>query len=251
MAKTDIWMPVYIGDYLGDTQHLNAEKHGIYFLLMMHYWKQGPFDNDIESLACVARTTEDKITRILEGFFHYENGLWRHKRIDKELDNAKSRSDSARANAKKRWDKQKQCDGNAPAYANGDAESMRNRCSSSSSSSSQLHSKASSQPHPKDVLGEVWKYWNGKNNLPNDPYMPTSMSDPRRLLDVVNGHTLERVKECIDKLDRLYPSLDKKPGSPGGLLSNNSITYWLNAKEETKETMSQEEMEKFAEEVFG
>ena len=40
MAKTGIWMPVYIGDYLRDTQDLSAEEHGVYFLLLMHYWQK-------------------------------------------------------------------------------------------------------------------------------------------------------------------------------------------------------------------
>ena len=157
MAKTDIWMPIYIGDYLGDTQHLSAEKHGIYLLLMMHYWIHGPLENDLEEISFVARSTEEKVKKILEKFFKLESGHWKHGRIEKEKAKASTRSESARSNAKKRWDNQKTCDGISDGNATEDAKSMLNGCSSSSPSSLSLSlpSTSTSNKTTKDIATKV------------------------------------------------------------------------------------------------
>jgi uncharacterized protein YdaU (DUF1376 family) len=79
------WMPLYVGDYLGDTGHLTTAQHGAYLLLMMHYWRKGELPDDDRQLAKITklplRTWRDYRTT-LRDFFH--DG-WRHKRIDAEL----------------------------------------------------------------------------------------------------------------------------------------------------------------------
>jgi hypothetical protein len=39
--KSDIWMPIYIGDLLADTQHLTNEQFGIYHKVFYHQWRHG------------------------------------------------------------------------------------------------------------------------------------------------------------------------------------------------------------------
>jgi uncharacterized protein YdaU (DUF1376 family) len=102
MAKVDIWMPVYIGDYLGDTTELSAEEHGAYMLLLMHYWlKKGEIGDDITRLARVCKVDEKTCSFILGYYFTLENGNYKNKRADEEMKNAEARRQSASENGRK------------------------------------------------------------------------------------------------------------------------------------------------------
>ncbi len=88
-----MWMPLYIGDYLGDTLELSRKEHGSYLLLIMAYWRRGgPLPDDNETLMQIAKCPPDEWPRTREvmlRFFKLNDGLWIHKRIDEELENSK------------------------------------------------------------------------------------------------------------------------------------------------------------------
>lgn len=160
MSKVDIWMPIYIGDYLRDTAELSAEEHGAYFLLLMHYWqKNGEIGADVDRLARVARTQPETARFILGSYFILENGNYRNKRADEEIKNADTRRETARENGMKGGRPPK----NNPKETGGlpGANLAPNPQESSSSSSSPSNSK-------KDNTSEKHKYGSESNVLLSD-----------------------------------------------------------------------------------
>jgi uncharacterized protein YdaU (DUF1376 family) len=84
--KTDLWMPLYVGDYLADTGHLTTTQHGAYLLLLMHYWRKRELPDDDKQLAAIAKLPlriwlDSKET--IQAFFHMG---WSHKRLDAEIE---------------------------------------------------------------------------------------------------------------------------------------------------------------------
>jgi len=80
------WMPLYVGDYLGDTGHLTTAQHGAYLLLMMHYWRKGELPDDDRQLSKITKLplkTWCSYRPVLQDFFH---SGWKHKRIEAELE---------------------------------------------------------------------------------------------------------------------------------------------------------------------
>lgn len=111
--KPDVWMPLYIGDYLRDTTRLTTERHGAYLLLIMDYWVNGAPPDDDDVLASITKmplAAWKKARAALLPLFQVEDGAWRHKRIDEELlkasENAERYAERAKKAAAKRWEKQ-------------------------------------------------------------------------------------------------------------------------------------------------
>lgn len=85
MSRSDLWMPLYIGDYLADTGHLTTVQHGAYLLLIMHYWRKRELPADDKQLAAIAKLPLRiwlDCKEIIQAFFH--DG-WKHKKIEAEL----------------------------------------------------------------------------------------------------------------------------------------------------------------------
>ncbi len=105
VSKSNVWMPLYVGDYLADTMHLNAEEHGAYLLLLMHYWRTGPLPDTARALAGIARVSADSwagdLGDTVRAFFRAEGGRLHHGRVDAELLKARSLSSKRRAAGKR------------------------------------------------------------------------------------------------------------------------------------------------------
>lgn len=100
--------PFHIGDYLRDTGHLSLVEHGVYTrLLQLYYLNNGPLQVTVDDLVrkLCARTPDEReaVERILREFFACCNGVWSHKRADKELEKYRTLSEQQRQRVMKRY----------------------------------------------------------------------------------------------------------------------------------------------------
>jgi uncharacterized protein YdaU (DUF1376 family) len=110
MSKVDVWMPLFVADYLADTSRLTLTEHGAYLRLLMDYWRNGAPPDDDATLARILgidRRAWCKLRARIAPFFVIQNGRWTHKRVEQELAGARERSGKAAEKAKtaatRRW----------------------------------------------------------------------------------------------------------------------------------------------------
>lgn len=157
--RSDKWMPFYVGDYLKDTMHLDAEKHGAYLLLIFAAWTSGkPLPSDDEELASIARVAPERwaaIRHTILKFFHPVEGGFCQGRVNRELAKSKkitaARSESGKDGAKARW----QDDGKP--IANVMANGMANGCQSDGPLHLPLHSGLKANSSLNGLRGEKFR----------------------------------------------------------------------------------------------
>lgn len=93
------WMPLYVPDYRADTGHLSTFQHGIYLLLIMHYWQTGSLPDDDAQLARIAGCTASEWKKNREVIAKFFLPGWKHGRIEKELAKAREISGKRRDTA--------------------------------------------------------------------------------------------------------------------------------------------------------
>ena len=110
-GKPDIWMPVFIGDHLAETTHLNTVQQGGYFLLLMAAWMAGgSLRDDDARFAIITRMTAEEWAAhrdTLAAFFTVADGTWTHDGILRErakaAANKQKKSSAGSKGAAKRW----------------------------------------------------------------------------------------------------------------------------------------------------
>lgn len=101
------YMKLYIGDYLGDTQHLSCLEHGAYMLLIMAYWQTGgPITSDPVVLRRITKTSQKEFKNWHENvlkMFEVKDAMLVHKRIDIEIAKRQQVSMASTNAANTRW----------------------------------------------------------------------------------------------------------------------------------------------------
>ena len=229
MTKQSVWMPVYIGDYLGDTQRLTTEQHGAYILLLMDYWRNGPPPADDSVLCSITRLKPARFRKhksTLLSFFKNIEGELVHGRVEAEKNkaeqNASRNSDRAKKAAEVRWQAR---DGDAPSNAAGNAPSNAPECPSPSSYSVskdtgdksppncvkslfeegvQLLTKTGSTPAAARSLIGQWR------KTQKDDAVFAAIAEAKRL-EISDPRTwiTKRFANAVDDQSSLYASIDR------------------------------------------
>jgi uncharacterized protein YdaU (DUF1376 family) len=232
VGKTDIWMPVYIGDYLADTMHLSTEQHGAYLLLLFHLWRRGSLHDDDGALAQITGLSGNAWSNarpVLAEFFEVHDGLWRHGRVERERTRVTakqvSNSKQAKLAAARRWGKPElllpgivesrdavsiadALPDDADSHSQSQPELVRTYISQEGVS--EKRSSDSRHTHFRTILAEYWK----AKNLAS-PEMPWQGRDAKALSDFLSAlpslnelqfrqMLVNRARSAVAHGDRVY-----------------------------------------------
>jgi uncharacterized protein YdaU (DUF1376 family) len=200
MQKTDIWMPLYIGDYLADTSRLTTEQHGAYLLLLMDYWRSGRLPDNDQVLAQITKLSPDAWSNaraMLEQFFSIENGSWIHKRVEQELaqavDNKAKNHQRAVDAANARWKKQQN---DATSNANSNAQAMLKQCPSPSPSPSKIIIKDIA---PEGVSESIFKDYLEVRKAKKAKWTQTALKGLQREADKAKMSLQDVMQLCCER----------------------------------------------------
>jgi len=178
VTKADIWMPVFVGDYVADTLHLTTEQHGAYWLLILACWKAGgELPDDDSQLAAITRLQLGRWRNhaaVLRPFFSVHGAKLIHRRVAAEL--AKARDLSAkRSEAGKlggRPKKTTQGESKASRTSNANGKPAETNCFPVAEASGQQTETPSHSPSPPSSLK--------KDAAASPPAARQRLADPQR-----------------------------------------------------------------------
>jgi len=200
MQKTDIWMPLYIGDYLADTARLTTEQHGAYLLLLMDYWRSGRLPDNDQVLAQITKLSPDAWSNakaMLMQFFNIKDGFWIHTRVEKELnlamENKAKMHDRASKAAQARWDKQQN-------DATSNAQAMLMQCPSPSPSPSPTSLTTTTKTiTPEGVSESIFKDYMEVRKAKKAKWTETALKGLVRESEKANISLQEAMQICCER----------------------------------------------------
>lgn len=113
--KTDIWMPLYIGDLQAAFARMTAEQVGATLMLMMDFWKNGAIPHDHAMLCSITKLSQHTKAKTLLTvlvnleLFEIEAGMISSQFLtnlkNQAALNQQMKSDKAKNAAQARWNK--------------------------------------------------------------------------------------------------------------------------------------------------
>lgn len=202
------YMQLFVADYLADTKHLRGIEHGIYLLLMMHYWQTGkplPIDDDrLALISCVTVKEFKKAKPVISDFFIEVEEKWYHKRIEADLSLIEQKSNKARASAmesvKKRLSERSANAHRTLSERSATNEEVAQRTLTYTETEAQAFTKAQTKTkkgkidfHP-DFL-EIFEYWQNVMNTQSSYPIEARISKIKKAL---KNYSVEYLKDAID-----------------------------------------------------
>lgn len=195
------WMPTYWGDLLRDTSDMSTEEFGAYWLLIGHYWcRHRPLEDDDNRLRRLTRLSARRWAIVrpkLEQYFQVADGVWRHKKVDKELAESEKRrsayAERGRAGAMARWGGDRP-DAAAGRPAQHQGNGVHDVEAPKTAAGGQLHRDSQpaldlSDTHGPDAVQEAFDLWNA--------FARTADYAVAQVLNSARRSSLrQRLKEC-------------------------------------------------------
>ena len=111
------WFKFYAGDWSSDTQGMSAAAKGVYIDMLCMQWNGRRLPASVEELAAIFPDVTAKVYRELLQHFDEVDGWLINERLEEEREDAKSRSKNGKEAARKKWQSQPSCGGNAKSDA--------------------------------------------------------------------------------------------------------------------------------------
>ena len=90
------YIQLYFADYRRDTRHLTTEQHGAYLLMLMAYWEQQGALSE-RHMQRASELGDDAWSgqrdTLAEFFVVDRNGMWKHRRIERDLKGVRDQQD--------------------------------------------------------------------------------------------------------------------------------------------------------------
>jgi uncharacterized protein YdaU (DUF1376 family) len=217
-TKVDIWMPLYIADYLSATSRLTTEQHGAYLLLIMDYWKNGAPPDNNQILAQITKLSPDAWSNartMLQPFFEVMDGLWVQHRIEAEMVKAQHNKQvnvkRGKAGAEARWK-----DKNAPSID----EAYSEVCSADSTSPSPSPSPISS------IKKQDTKVSLSAEGLPTCPHQDILLLYKKHLPHLTQPRVWEGNRQVVMKQRWIQAAKPSNYSPEGYKTKEDGLKWW-------------------------